>query len=30
MDLKRRDLFKVADEDRQLPQVKFQGQSAGA
>ena len=30
MELKRRDLFKVADEDRQLPQVKFQGQSAGA
>ncbi len=30
MELKRRDLFKVAEEDRQLPQVKFQGQSAGA
>jgi LemA protein len=30
MNLKRRELFKVAEEDRQLPQVKFQGQGAGA
>ena len=28
MNLKRRDLFKVMDEDRQLPQVKFQGAGA--
>jgi LemA protein len=30
MTLKPRDLFKVAEEDRQPVQVKFQGQSAGA
>jgi LemA protein len=30
MSLKRRDLFKAAEEERQLPEVKFQSQSAGA
>jgi LemA protein len=30
MSLKPRDLFKVPEEDRQLPQVKFSSQSAGA
>jgi hypothetical protein len=29
MSLKPRSLFKVADDDRKLVEVKFQGQSAG-